>query len=33
MVNLSFSWGGGSHHVIGAMDASLLGGSSRPRLY
>jgi hypothetical protein len=30
MVNLSFSWGGGGHHVIGAMSPTLLGGSSRP---
>jgi hypothetical protein len=30
MVNLSFSWGSEGHHVIGAMDTSLLGGSSRP---
>jgi hypothetical protein len=33
MVNLSFSWGAEGHHVIGAMDTSLLGGSSRPSLY
>lgn len=30
---LSYSWGTGGHHVIGAMDASLLGGSARPSLY
>jgi hypothetical protein len=33
LVNLSFSWGGEGHHIIGAMDTSLLGGSSRPSLY
>jgi len=33
LVNLSFSWGGEGHHVIGTMDTSLLGGSSRPSLY
>jgi hypothetical protein len=32
MVNLSFSWGGEGHHVIAAMNTSLLGGSARPRL-
>jgi hypothetical protein len=33
MVNLSFSWGGEGHHVIGAMNSTLLGGSPRPSLY
>ncbi|MES1255395.1 MAG: hypothetical protein ABUS56_07305 [Acidobacteriota bacterium] len=33
LVNLSFSWGGEGHHIIGAMDTSLLGGSPRPSLY
>ena len=33
LVNLTFAWGGGSHHIIGSMDPSLLGGSSRPSLY
>lgn len=33
LVNLSFSWGAEGHHVIGSMDASLLGGSARPGLY
>lgn len=33
MVNLSFSWGSEGHHVIGSMNSSLLGGSSRPSLY
>jgi hypothetical protein len=33
MINLSFSFGGGSHHVIAAMNTTLLGGSSRPSLY
>jgi hypothetical protein len=33
MVNLSFSWGGEGHHVIGSMNATLLGGSARPSLY
>jgi hypothetical protein len=32
MVHLSFSWGGEGHHVIGAMNTSLLGGSARPDL-
>ncbi len=31
--SLSFSWGGGSHHVIGWFDTTLLGGSARPSLY
>jgi hypothetical protein len=30
---LSYSWGTGGHHVIGAMDASLLGGSGRPSMF
>jgi len=33
LVNLTFAWGGGSHHIIGSMDPTLLGGSSRPSLY
>jgi hypothetical protein len=33
LVNLSFSWGGEGHHIIGSMDSTLLGGSSRPSLY
>jgi hypothetical protein len=33
LVNLSFAWGSDSHHVIGSIDPSLLGGSSRPSLY
>jgi hypothetical protein len=33
VVQLSFSWGAEGHHVIGSMDTSLLGGSSRPSLY
>jgi hypothetical protein len=33
-VFLLFAWGGGEgHHIIGAMNTSLLGGSSRPSLY
>lgn len=33
MVNLSFSWGKDGHHVIGAMNTSLLGGNARPSLF
>jgi hypothetical protein len=33
LMNLSFAWGTDSHHVIGSIDSSLLGGSSRPSLY
>jgi hypothetical protein len=33
LVNLTFAWGGGSHHIIGTIDSTLLGGSSRPSLY
>ena len=33
MVNLSFSWGGEGHHVIGTMNSTLLGGSTRPSLF
>ena len=33
LVNLTFAWGGGGHHIIGSIDPSLLGGSSRPSLY
>jgi hypothetical protein len=33
LVNLSFVWGGDSHHIIGSIDPTLLGGSGRPSLY
>jgi hypothetical protein len=33
MINLSFAWGSGSHHMAATMDASLLGGSGRPSLH
>jgi hypothetical protein len=33
LVNLTFAWGTDSHHIIGSIDPSLLGGSSRPSLY
>jgi hypothetical protein len=33
VVNLSFAWGREGHHVIGTIDASLLGGSGRPSLF
>jgi hypothetical protein len=33
LVNLTFAWGTDSHHIIGSIDQSLLGGSSRPSLY
>ena len=33
LVNLTFAWGGGSHHIIGTIDSTLLGGSSRPSLF
>ena len=33
LVNISFAWGGGGHHIIGTIDPSLLGGSSRPSLF
>lgn len=33
LVNLSFARAGNSHHIIGAIDPSLLGGSGRPSLY
>jgi hypothetical protein len=33
LINLSFAWGGGGHHIIGSIDPSLLGGSGRPSLY
>jgi len=33
LVNLSFAWGSDAHHVIGSIDSSLLGGSSRPSLF
>jgi len=33
-VFLLFAWGGSEgHHIIGSMNTSLLGGSSRPSLY
>jgi hypothetical protein len=31
-VALSFAWGTGGHHVVAAVDQSLLGGSARPSL-
>lgn len=33
LINLTFAWGTDSHHIIGSIDPSLLGGSSRPSLY
>jgi hypothetical protein len=33
LINLSFAWGGGGHHIIGSIDPTLLGGSGRPSLY
>jgi len=33
LVNLTFAWGGGSHHIIGTIDSSLMGGSGRPSLF
>jgi hypothetical protein len=33
LVNLSFAWGSNSHHIIGSIDSSLLGGTGRPSLY
>ncbi|HEV3063184.1 MAG TPA: hypothetical protein VGY48_33370 [Vicinamibacterales bacterium] len=33
LVNISFAWGSDGHHIIGSIDPSLLGGSSRPSLY
>jgi hypothetical protein len=33
LVNLSFSWGAEGHHIIGSMNSTLLGGSTRPSLY
>jgi hypothetical protein len=33
VINLSFAWGREGHHVIGTLDASLLGGSGRPSLF
>ncbi len=33
LMNLSFAWGTDSHHIIGSIDSSLLGGSSRPSLF
>jgi hypothetical protein len=33
MVNLSFSWGGEGNHIIGTMNSTLLGGSTRPSLF
>ena len=33
LVNISFAWGGDSHHIIGSIDPTLLGGSGRPSLY
>ena len=31
--DLAFGFGGGANHIITSMDATLLGGSSRPALY
>ena len=33
LINFTFAWGTDSHHIIGSIDPSLLGGSSRPSLY
>jgi hypothetical protein len=33
VINFTFAWGTNSHHIIGSIDPSLLGGSSRPSLY
>ena len=33
LINVSFAWGPEGHHLIGTIDSSLLGGSSRPSLY
>jgi hypothetical protein len=33
VMNFSFAWGPGGSHVISAVNASLLGGSSRPSQY
>jgi hypothetical protein len=33
LINLSFAWGGNSHHGIATIDPTLLGGSPRPSLY
>jgi hypothetical protein len=33
MVHLSWSWSREGHHLIGAMDSTLLGGSPRPSLF
>jgi len=33
LVNLTFAWGTDSHHIIGTIDSTLLGGSGRPSLY
>lgn len=33
VINLSIAWGPDGHHVIGSLDAALLGGSSRPSLH
>ncbi len=33
LINLSFAWGGDSHHGIATIDPTLLGGSARPSLY
>lgn len=33
LVNLSFAWGAEGHHIIGSIDSTLLGGSSRPSLF
>lgn len=33
MMSFSFAWGSGGQHMIGSMNTSLLGGSSRPSLH
>jgi hypothetical protein len=33
LINLTVAWGGGGHHIIGTIDPTLLGGSSRPPLF
>lgn len=33
MMNFSFSWGREGHHIIGNVNNSLLGGSTRPSLF
>jgi len=33
VMNFTYAWGPSGHHVIATLDASLLGGSSRPSQY